>query len=59
MLRKRAGRPRSEISSGDETAAPAAAIQRASRTSCASRPRVKRATAPITAAAPAAPPAKK
>jgi hypothetical protein len=44
--------------SGADAAAPAAAIHRASRTSAGGAPAV-RATAPITAAAPAAPPTKK
>jgi hypothetical protein len=58
MLRKRSGRPRSEISSGGDATALAAAIHRACRTRSGSPPR-RCATAAITAAAPDAPPTKK
>ena len=58
MLRKRSGRPRSEINRTGDTAAPTAAIQRASATTPGSAP-VAAPTPAITAAAPAAPPTKK
>jgi hypothetical protein len=58
MLRKRSGLPRSEIRSGGDANPPNAAIHRALETSSCGAP-LARATAPMTAAAPAVPPTKK
>src|SRR5687767_9774930 len=59
MLRKRAGRPRSEIRRSGEMRPPVNAIHFASRTSGAMSSPVNCATAAMMAAAPASPPTKK
>src|SRR3954468_23260970 len=58
MFRNRSGRPRSAVSSIADAGPPAAASHRASRARVPSDS-VRSAIAPITAAAPAAPPTKK